>query len=230
MMLTAGNTAIVLDSTSDVPEDAGAVPEHARRPALRPLRRGEPQGPRRDRPRTSTSGCPSAGRCRRRRSRRRRTSSPSTRQLVPATSGSTRSTSRRSCRGRSNRRRSQRPSSGGDRVRRDRQRTASLACAMLALAIQRRLSRGTTDEEIDGAGRPLHTGRRRDLHRRHARVPAEGRSHRARAGARGDDPERQADPRDRDGEVLPMARCGAGRRRSRSSRACSARRRATSRV
>jgi DegV family protein with EDD domain len=37
--------------------------------------------------------------------------------------------------------------------------TASLACAMLALAIQRRLSRGTTDEEIDA----LVTRFRRDV-------------------------------------------------------------------
>ncbi len=39
---------------------------------------------------------------------------------------------------------------GGDRVRLVDSETASLACAMLALAIQRRLERGTTDEEIEG--------------------------------------------------------------------------------
>jgi len=38
---------------------------------------------------------------------------------------------------------------GGDRVRPVDSRTASLAIAMLAHAIQRRLSRGTTDEEIE---------------------------------------------------------------------------------
>jgi DegV family protein with EDD domain len=37
----------------------------------------------------------------------------------------------------------------GDRVRVIDSETASLACAMLALAIQRRLERGTTDEEIE---------------------------------------------------------------------------------
>ena len=37
----------------------------------------------------------------------------------------------------------------GDRVRVVDTETASLACAMLALAIQRRLERGTTDEEIE---------------------------------------------------------------------------------
>jgi DegV family protein with EDD domain len=38
---------------------------------------------------------------------------------------------------------------GGERVRVVDTETASLACAMLALAIQRRLARGTTDEEIE---------------------------------------------------------------------------------
>jgi DegV family protein with EDD domain len=38
---------------------------------------------------------------------------------------------------------------GGDRIRLVDSETASLACAMLALAIQRRLARGTTDEEIE---------------------------------------------------------------------------------
>jgi fatty acid kinase fatty acid binding subunit len=38
---------------------------------------------------------------------------------------------------------------GGDRVRLVDTETASLACAMLALAIQRRLARGTTDQEIE---------------------------------------------------------------------------------
>jgi len=48
---------------------------------------------------------------------------------------------------------------GGDRVVTIDTGTASLACAMLALAIQRRLSRGTTDEEIDA----LVTRFRRDV-------------------------------------------------------------------
>jgi DegV family protein with EDD domain len=38
---------------------------------------------------------------------------------------------------------------GGDRVRVVDSETASLACAMLSLAIQRRLERGTSDEEIE---------------------------------------------------------------------------------
>jgi fatty acid kinase fatty acid binding subunit len=38
---------------------------------------------------------------------------------------------------------------GGDRIRLVDSETASLACAMLALAVQRRLERGTTDEEIE---------------------------------------------------------------------------------
>ena len=48
---------------------------------------------------------------------------------------------------------------GGDRVRVVDTRTASAAIATLALAIQRRLDRGTTDEEIDAL---LH-----DFHERH---------------------------------------------------------------
>ena len=39
MNLTADNTAIVLDSTADFPDAAAALPELARRPALRELRR-----------------------------------------------------------------------------------------------------------------------------------------------------------------------------------------------
>ena len=39
MKLTAENTAIVLDSTSDLPDAHGALPELARRAALCPLRR-----------------------------------------------------------------------------------------------------------------------------------------------------------------------------------------------
>ena len=44
------NTAIVLDSTADFPDAPIALPEHARRPALRPLRRGELPRLRRARP------------------------------------------------------------------------------------------------------------------------------------------------------------------------------------
>ena len=44
---------------------------------------------------------------------------------------------------------------GGDRVRLIDTRTASAAIAMLALAIQRRLERGTTDEEIEALARAL---------------------------------------------------------------------------
>jgi DegV family protein with EDD domain len=39
---------------------------------------------------------------------------------------------------------------GGDRVRTIDSESASLAIAMLGLAIQRRLERGTTDDEVDG--------------------------------------------------------------------------------
>ena len=132
-----------------LPGGAGAVPELARRPALRPLRRREPPRLRRDRP----------GRVLRAAARPRRaaddlaadaaaTSSPSTRSsrayerifslhLSAKLSGTFASADARPRR------------LGGDRVRVIDTGTASAAIAMLALAIQRRLERGTTDEEID---------------------------------------------------------------------------------
>lgn len=47
---------------------------------------------------------------------------------------------------------------GGDRVRVVDTETASLACAMLALAIQRRLERGTSDDEIEELVARFKTG------------------------------------------------------------------------
>ena len=74
-----------------------------------------------------------------------------------------------------------------------------------------------------GADRPFQAGERHRLHRRHARVPPEGRSHRPCAGARGHDPERPADPRrSTTAAFFRSARCAAARRRSRSSAGCSA--------
>ena len=52
--------------------------------------------------------------------------------------------------------------------------TASAAIAMLALAVQRRLERGTTDEEIDDLVDALQARGGPDLHARHARVPRRG--------------------------------------------------------
>ena len=98
--------------------------------------------------RSSTAACAPPPSCRRRRSRRRRTSSTSTRSS-PATSGSSRCRSRASSPARTRARSSPRSRSGGDRVRVHDSRTASAAIAILALAVQRRLERGTTDEEVE---------------------------------------------------------------------------------
>ena len=211
-----------------LPDARGAIPEHARRPALRPLRGGEPQGPRRDLPaRVLRAAAPARTRCRPRRSRRRRTSSRRTRissrgyeriyslHLSAKLSGTFQSAALAGA------------ELGGDRVVLVDTETASLAVAMLALAIQRRLARGTTDEEIDGL---IERFKRDDRRRLHASATLEylqkgGRIGRAQAlagtllnvkpilGRRG--------RRGRPGRHA----CAAGRRRSRSSRACSPARR-----
>ena len=72
-----------------------------------------------------------------------------------ATSGSTRSSSRRSSPARFSRARSRPRELGGDRIRVVDTETASLAVGLLALAIQRRLARGTTDEEIEELDRAV---------------------------------------------------------------------------
>ena len=95
---------------------------------------------------------------------------------------------------------------GGDKVRVVDSKTASLAIAMLAHAIQRRLARGTTDEEIAALVERFHARQRRRLHGRDARVPPARRPHRPGAGARRVAPERAPDPRVDDGEVVAVAR------------------------
>ena len=117
MNLTAENTAIVLDSTADFPDAQRALPELARRAALRQLRHRELQGRRRpDGARVLRAPAHVAASCRRRRSRRRATSSPPTRSSA-RTSASSRSTSPRTSPARS-RARAPRPQQLGDgRVR-----------------------------------------------------------------------------------------------------------------
>ena len=83
---------------------------------------------------------------------------------------------------------------GGERVRLVDTETASLAVALLAEAIDRRLEAGTTDEEIESLVERFKADERCRFHRRDARVPAEGRADRQGPGARGVAPERQADP------------------------------------
>ena len=149
MELTHENTAIVLDSTADFPE----APERFPNMRVVPLyvRFGDESfrdyvelGPDEFYERLRTR----RRRCRRPRSRRRRTSWRPTRSS-PATSGSSRSTSRRKLSGTFASARS-RPQAARRRPGpRCRLRDRLGAIAMLALAIQRRLERGTTDEEIE---------------------------------------------------------------------------------
>ncbi len=83
---------------------------------------------------------------------------------------------------------------GGDRIQVVDTETASLAVGLLALAIQRRLARGTTDEEIEALIERFKQDNGVVFTVAHARVPPEGRPHRPRPGARRDAAERQADP------------------------------------
>ena len=73
---------------------------------------------------------------------------------------------------------------GDGRVRPIDTETASAAIAMLALAIQRRLERGTTDEEIDALIERYRREQRPALHGRHARVPRARRPDRQGGGVR----------------------------------------------
>ena len=142
------------------------------------------------------------------------TSQPTPRRLprrlrgaLAATSGSTRSTSPRSSPARSQSASLAADELGGDRVRVDR------------LASRRRPRSRCSGSRSSGgssAARPtrrstrslerLPARRRAALHRRHARVPRQGRSDRPRPGPGRHAPQRQADPRDRDGEVMPVKR------------------------
>ena len=70
---------------------------------------------------------------------------------------------------------------GGDAVRVIDSRTVSASLALLAIGIQHRLERGTTDEEIDAYVARYQAGHRLLFTVEHARVPREGRAHRARA-------------------------------------------------
>ena len=150
MKLTAENTAVVLDSTADFPDAPERYPELPGRPALRALRRRELQGLRRDRPAALL-----------RAARPPPTELPTTSQPTPAdflavyeelapryerilslqissTLSGTFASAQTAA-----------ELLGGDKVRVIDTRTVSAALAMLAIGVQRRLERGTTDEEID---------------------------------------------------------------------------------
>ena len=83
---------------------------------------------------------------------------------------------------------------GDDRVRVVDTETASLAVAMLAEAIERRLGDGTTDEEIEELVERFKRTNGVVFTVGDARVPAEGRPDRHGAGARGLAAQREADP------------------------------------
>ena len=147
MELTAENTAIVLDSTADFPEGPTRFPNWRIVPLY--VRFGAESfrdyvdiGPAEFYARLRTSD-----------------ELPTTSQPTPAdflaayeeltaTSACSRSMSRRSCRGRSTARAAA-PRSRAVVSVSSTPATASAAIAMLALAMQRRLERGTTDEEMD---------------------------------------------------------------------------------
>ena len=149
MKLTAANTAIVLDSTADFPDARERFPNWRVVPLYvrfgdESFRDGVDLTPAefyarlRGVGRAADDVAADAGRLPRRATR-----------SSPATSGSSRSTSRAKLSGTFAERRRPRRRARRRRVRTIDSETASAAIAMLALAIQRRLERGTTDEEID---------------------------------------------------------------------------------
>ena len=107
----------------------------------------------------------------------------------------------------------------GDAVRVIDTRTVSAAIAMLAIAIQRRLERGTSDEEIEALVERYLTHARPALHCRHARVPRPRRPDRPRRPLRRDAPSTSSRSSASSTERwCRSSACAAARRRSRSSR------------
>ena len=231
MDLTAANTAIVVDSTADFPQAPRALSELADRAAVRPLRRTRASATTSswDLP-TSTRGCVA------------RPVVPTTSQPTPGDFhavyeelgeyervyslhiAGTLSGTVESARAAALRVRRPDPTSSTRRPRPPRSRCS-------ALAIQRRLERGTTDEEVE----ELVERHRRDaqlhLHARHARLPRARRAHRPRGGVGGTAAEGEADPDDprrRGGSAQARSRQPARLRRSSSRR--SSRARATGRA
>ena len=198
-----------------LPRRAGALPEHARRPALRPLRRGELPRLRRARPgRVLRAAAHRAG---------------AADDLAADAAGLPRGVRgagrlradllaphlRRSCRAPSPARRSRRgrpaPTASGSSTPSRR----PSAIAMLALDGPA-AARARDDRRGDrGAVERHRSETRAPLHGRHARVPRQGRPDRARAGARRQPAEREADPRrSRTARSCRSPVCAAARRRS----------------
>ena len=163
-----------------LPGRPGAVPEHAGRPALRQLRRGELPRPRRHRlarllrppargARASDDLAADAAGLRRR-----------VRAARAATSGSTRCSSPSKLSGTYQSAVTAAEELGGDRIRVVDTETASLAVRP-ARARDPAPPRARHDRRGDrGADRAVQGGERRRLHGRDARVPPEGRPHRPR--------------------------------------------------
>jgi hypothetical protein len=100
---------------------------------------------------------------------------------------------------------------GDGRVRAVDTETASASIAMLALAIQAPARAGHDRRGGRRARRALSTGARAAVHGRHARVPPAGRPHRQGGRLRGDAAAGEADPLD------PRRRGGAGQARARGA-------------
>ena len=195
MELNAGNTAIVLDSTADFPEAAGALPELARRPAVRPVRRRELQRLRRASPTISTRACGLQGDADDVAADARRLPR-GLRGARRATSGSSRCTSRRSSPGRSRARARRARRSAAARCASIDSGTVSAGIAMLALAVQRRLERGHDRRGDRRARRALPARRPRSSSRSDTlEFLAARRPDRQAAAIAGDAAEHQADPR-----------------------------------
>ena len=147
--LTAANTAIVLDSTADFPEAPERFPNFRVVPLY--VRFGEESF------RDYVDMTPDVFYARLRARRRAaddlaadaRRLPRGLRGARPRTSGSSRSRSPRRSPARSRAPQTAAGMLGGDQVRVIDSRTVSASLAMLALGVQRRLERGTTDEEID---------------------------------------------------------------------------------
>ena len=180
-----------------LPRGAGAVPELPRRAAVRALRRGELPGLRRDRrpsefyerlqtaPELPTTSQPTPGDF----LATYEELAPKYERIIVAAISSTLSGTFGSAE-------TAAEMLGGDKVRVIDSGTVSASIALLALGVQHRLERGTTDEEIDAFVARYQARAPPALHGEHARVPREGRSHRPRGRARREPAEREADPHD----------------------------------
>ena len=220
MRLTADNTAVVLDSTADLPDAQLRHPNWRMVPLY--VRFGEDVY--RDyldlTPgavlRAAGASRPSR---RARRSRPPRTSRPCSPSWA-ATSACSASSSPRGSPGTYESACLAAAETGGERVVVLDSTVASGGTVLLADAVQRRLERGTDDDEIRALVPRYAAEARSLLHGGHARLPRARRPGRPRGRVRGPASVREADPLDpgrrgRPGEAGPRPREGAGRARRR---------------